>query len=119
MKNFQGPGDVMTLIAPAGGVTSGVAVLVGALVVVPVNDAAAGAAFQARTDDGVFVNQKKAAGAAWTAGQVLYFDSADSTFKTATGATARRAAVASADAAAGDLIGTIKLVNVCAPVNVA
>lgn len=118
MKNYQGPGDTLTLIAPAGGVTSGKAVLVGALVVIPMNDAAAGATFEGKTNE-AFDNQLKAGGAAWTAGQVLYFDSADSTFKTATGATARRAAVAAADAAAGDTTGSVKLLNIAAAVNVA
>ena len=118
MKNFLQDGETLTLIAPAGGVTSGVAVLVGDLVVIPVNDAAAGEEFQG-TKRGVYANQLKAAGTAWTAGDVLYFDSADSTFKAATGATARRAGFAAADADAADTTGTVELLNIGAAVNVA
>jgi predicted RecA/RadA family phage recombinase len=118
MKNYIEPGETLTFTAPAGGVTTGVAVLIGGLIVIPATTAAAGAAFEGALC-GVYGNQLKAAGTAWTVGQVLYFDSADSTFKTAASATARRAAVAAVAAAAGDLTGTIKLVNILAAVAVA
>ena len=118
MKNFLQPGCSLTFTAPVGGVTSGVAVLIGGLIVIPASTVAAGATFEGAIE-GVYQNQLKAAGAAWTVGQVLYFDSADSTFKTAQSATARRAAVAVAAAANGDTSGTVKLVNILAAVNVA
>lgn len=118
MKNYLQPGDILTLTAPAGGATSGVATLIGNLVVIPSATVAAGVAVQCALV-GVYSSQLKAAGAAWTAGQVLYFDSADLTFKTAASATARRAAIAAADAIAGATIGTVKLVNIGAAVNVA
>jgi len=47
-KNFVQDGDVLTLIAPAGGVTSGVPAEVGDLVVVPLETAEAGAEFSAK-----------------------------------------------------------------------
>ncbi|MCJ1887417.1 DUF2190 family protein [Pseudomonas sp. LA21] len=47
-KNFVQDGDVLTLIAPAGGVTSGVPAEVGDLVVVPLETAAAGDEFSAK-----------------------------------------------------------------------
>lgn len=40
MKNFVQTGDVVTFIAPSGGVTSGVPVVIGALVLVPAFSAA-------------------------------------------------------------------------------
>lgn len=43
--NYVEDGDVLTLIAPAGGVLSGVPAVVGALVVVPLVDADAGEEF--------------------------------------------------------------------------
>jgi hypothetical protein len=42
----------------------------------------------------VYGNQLKAAGTAWTVGQVLYFDSADELVQDGASATARRAGVA-------------------------
>lgn len=45
MKNYQSSGATLTLIAPAGGVTAGKLVKVGAVVVAPVDSAAAGAEF--------------------------------------------------------------------------
>ena len=49
-KNFEQDGDVLTLIAPAGGVVSGVPVAIGQLVVVPLVTAAAEQPFAGRTD---------------------------------------------------------------------
>lgn len=45
-KNFVQDGSVLTLTAPAGGVQSGVPVVVGALMVVPLVDAEEGEQFQ-------------------------------------------------------------------------
>lgn len=42
MKNFVQKGDIVSFVAPAGGVTSGVPVVVGSLVVIPAFSAAAG-----------------------------------------------------------------------------
>ncbi|AMO77498.1 DUF2190 family protein [Pseudomonas citronellolis] len=44
-KNYVEDGNVLTLIAPAGGVQSGVPAVIGDLVVVPLVDAAAGEPF--------------------------------------------------------------------------
>lgn len=49
-KNFVEDGDVLTLIAPAGGVLSGTPVVIGTLVVVPITDAAAGEQFGGKTN---------------------------------------------------------------------
>lgn len=45
MRNFVQPGDMLDLIAPSGGVTAGVGVLIGDLFVVASTTAAAGAEF--------------------------------------------------------------------------
>jgi predicted RecA/RadA family phage recombinase len=115
--NFVQPGRELTFIAPSGGVTNGVAVLVQNMVVIPTSTAAVGVAFEGNVEGCYTVS--KATGATWTTGQVLYFDTADGAFKTATGATARRAGFAAAAAASGDTTGVVKLANVGAVVNVA
>ncbi len=118
MKKYLKEGDTQTFTAPAGGVTVDVPVLIGSLVVIPMVTAAVGVQFEGKLT-GVYRDMPKAAGAAWAEGQVLYFDSADSTFKTAASATARRAGAAVAAALAGDVVGTVRLANISAAVNVA
>jgi predicted RecA/RadA family phage recombinase len=117
MKNFINPGDIVQFTAPGGGVVSGTALLIGALVVVPQVTAAAGISF-AGAVTGVFT-LAKAAGVAWTEGQPLYYDSAANNFATAQSATARRAGVAVNAALAGDVVGNVRLTNIAAVVNVA
>lgn len=48
MKNFKQEGDTLSLIAPSGGVTSGIGVLIGAIFVVAQVTAAAGLPFSGR-----------------------------------------------------------------------
>ncbi|KAA0015496.1 DUF2190 family protein [Salinicola corii] len=48
-KNFNGSGKTLTMIAPAGGVTSGIPVVLGALVLVPLDSAAEGEEFVGHT----------------------------------------------------------------------
>lgn len=114
---FIQTGDVVTLTAPSGGVTSGVAVKIGSLVVVPRTTAAQTVAFDADVT-GVHT-LAKATGTAWTEGATLYFDTANSNFVTAQSATASRAGHAVAAAASGDTTGTVRLTNIGAVVNVA
>ena len=108
MENNVKHGDTLTVTAPAGGVTSGQAVLIGAaLFGVCVTDAAAGADVEIKTT-GVFEDVPKAAGAAWVQGDILYWDAAAKNFtKTATANT--RVGVAVAAAASGDAVGTVKV----------
>lgn len=118
MKNYIGPGDTQNFTAPGGGVTAGVAVLIGGQVVIPAVSAAAGVVFAGSTT-GIFSGLIKTAGSAWIEGQTLYFDSATGGWAVANSATARRAGVAVAAALSGDTTGTVKLMNVGAPVSVA
>lgn len=108
MKNFVSQGDTLTLTAPAGGVLSGVAVLIGTNIFgVPVTDADAGDVFALKTS-GVYENQPKAAGAAWAEGDAVYWDNVAKNFtKTSAGNTRVGAAVVAA--LSGDTVGTVKL----------
>lgn len=110
-------GGTLTFTAPSGGVTNGVPVLVQNMVVIPTATVAVGVQFEGDVEGCFTVT--KTAGATWTVGQVLYFDTADGAFKTATNATARRAGFAAADATSGATSGVVKLANVGAAVNVA
>ncbi len=116
--NGYKPGKTMTFTAPGGGVTSGVPVLIGSLLVVPASTVAAGLPFEGVTE-GVFPGLAKAAGAAWTEGQLLYWDTANSNLVTAQSATARRVGCAAAAAQAADVVGSVRLTGSPAPVNVA
>jgi predicted RecA/RadA family phage recombinase len=70
---FKQPGKIVTLTAPAGGVTSGVGIQIGQLFVVPQVTAAQGELFTAETE-GVHVLPKLSA-QAWTEGALIYWDS--------------------------------------------
>lgn len=117
MNNFLQPGINQEFTAPGGGVVSGTPLLIGGLVVVPLVTAAVGVRFNAEVE-GVFT-LPKTAGVAWTEGQVLYFDSATSSFATVQSATARRAGFANAAALSAATTGQVYLVNTGAVVNVA
>jgi predicted RecA/RadA family phage recombinase len=114
---FIQEGCVLEFAAPTGGVVSGTPLLIGSLVVIPLVTAAQTIRFNA-AEAGVFT-VPKATGAAWTEGQILYFDSTAGNFATAQSATARRAGVAIVAAASGDTTGIVKLKNIGAAVNVA
>jgi len=117
MNNFLKTGKIVTYTAPAGGVVSGTAYLIGSLLVVATNTVAQGLPFEGATF-GIFT-LPKAAGAAWTEGQLLYWDSANNNLVTAPSATARRVGAAAAAAAAADLTGACRLHGIPAPANVA
>lgn len=75
MKNFQGNGESLQLIAPAGGVVGGKLFKQGSLVGVVVADAAEGVQFTLKLK-GVYNDVTKKAGEAWAIGDKLYFDEA-------------------------------------------
>jgi predicted RecA/RadA family phage recombinase len=72
MKNYIQPGETVPLTAPAGGVLSGDAVLIGGIFGVACANAAEGAEFECQTE-GVFELPKVSA-QAWTQGAPLYWD---------------------------------------------
>jgi len=105
-RTFIQCGDVLTLTAPTGGVTSGTPVLIGGLLVVPRTTAAQTLPFDADTEGVHYL--PKATGTAWTEGQLLYWD--DTAKKVTTVSTSNyRIGCASAAAASGDTSGYIKL----------
>ena len=114
---YTQPGDVLEFIAPTGGVTNGVGVLVQGQVVVPLATVAQTLPFLGRTT-GVWT-MAKATGNAWAVGQNLYWDTANNNWVVAQSATARRAGVAAVAAASNDTTGSVKLNNIGAAVNVA
>lgn len=70
------PGNVIELTAPVGGVTTGVPVLIGSLLVIPQVTAIATAKFNALVT-GV-VTMAKTSAQAWTEGQKVYWDDGNS-----------------------------------------
>lgn len=78
MNNYLQDGDVIELTAPAGGVNSGTAYLIGGLVVVAQHTAAAGDAFQGYRR-GVFT-LPIASGDTPTEGQLAYWDNTNNEF---------------------------------------
>ena len=78
MKNYVQPGEILTLTAPTGGVVSGNAYLVGAVLGIAVADAAAGSNFESTTT-GVF-NLPVDAVDTPTEGQAAYWDNANAQF---------------------------------------
>jgi predicted RecA/RadA family phage recombinase len=117
-QTFVQQGDVVEYTAPTGGVVVDVPLLISSVVVVPLVTAAQTVRFNAGVK-GIFKNMPKATGSAWVEGQVLYWDSTAGNFATAQSATARRAASAVLAAASGDTVGTVRLENISAAVNVA
>lgn len=117
MNNFIKPGKIVTYTAPAGGVISGNGYVIGSLLVIATNTGAAGQPFEGATL-GIFI-LPKAAGTAWTEGQLLYWDTTNSNLVTAPSATARRVGCAAAAAAAADVSGLCRLHGIPAPANVA
>jgi predicted RecA/RadA family phage recombinase len=115
---FISPGTVLDgLVAPTGGVTVDVGVLVQNVVVVPQSTVAQTLTFSGYVE-GVFT-MAKASGNAWAVGQNLYWDTANNNWVTAQSATARRAGIAAAAAGSSDTTGAVKLNNIGAAVNVA
>ena len=72
MKNFLQDGTIVPMTAPAGGVVSGTAYLIGGVVIAAMQDAAAGATFPALVDG--CVSLPKAAALAIAEGALCYWD---------------------------------------------
>ena len=107
MKTMLSSGERVNVTTPAGGLTSGLGALIGAMFGVPMNTTVQG-------DPNVLVrvgeyNQPKATGEAWTQGQLLYWDNVNKCFTT-TAAGNTKAAVASAAQIAGATSGDVVLV---------
>src|SRR4030095_14042545 len=82
MKNFVEPGDVLEFTAPAPGVTSGVGVKIGDLLVIATVTAATGEKFNGLVDGGV--EHAELAAHTCVEGQQVNWDTANSRFTTVT-----------------------------------
>jgi predicted RecA/RadA family phage recombinase len=108
MKNFIKPGKVLTMIAPAGGVTSGELVFIGSIFGIAATSAAEGEEFELSTG-GVWELPKTAA-EAWTVGAKVYWDATNAVATSADGAGAnKQIGVATAVAANPSGIGDVRL----------
>jgi predicted RecA/RadA family phage recombinase len=83
MKNYIKSGDVLTLVAPAGGVVSGNFYLIGTMLVCATTTAAATENFEGRTV-GVY-DVPKVSAQAWTVGARIYWDNTAFNFTTTVG----------------------------------
>lgn len=106
MKTFRQDGNVLLLTAPSGGVVSGAPLLVGALLVIPIETVAEGLPFTAAT---VGCHElPKATGQAWAEGAAVYWnDTAKNVTTTASGNTKIGCAIAAA--VSGATLGTVRL----------
>lgn len=109
MKNFKQNGDALDFTAPSGGVTSGVPVKIGGLLVFPVADADEGDKFAGQVV-GV-IEATKVGSQAWAVGDVVYWDNANTRFTKTSATGLFRAGVAANVVAsgAGDTKGWVRL----------
>lgn len=98
MRNFVSGKDNVTLVAPAGGVTSGYPLLIGDLLVNPVKSADEGSKFSAMTTG--IVNADKPGSQSWNIGETIYFDAENGLFTTIAGPN-KPVGVAAEDVAGG------------------
>lgn len=107
MKNYLQHGDTLDLVAPSGGVVSGRAVKIGAIIAVAAITAAEGATFAGKTT-GCF-SHAAATSQAWTQGALVYWDDTNKVFTTtSSGNTKAGVAIAAKDSAAA--VGQVKLI---------
>lgn len=105
---FIQPGDVLEFTAPNGGVTTGVPVLIGSVLVIPTATVAQGLPFRGKRT-GVH-SGPKAGSQAWTEGQIIYWDNTAKNFTSTATANFRVGfAAAAVDAGAGSTTGTVCL----------
>lgn len=105
---FISPGDVLEFTAPAGDVESGTGVLIGALLVIPLNDADEGDSFRGAIS-GVH-SHAKVGSQAWTEGAIVYWDDGNARFTTTAASNyAAGVAAAAVGAGAGETTGLVRL----------
>lgn len=108
MKTFSEEGEVLPFTAPIGGVTKGVPVLIGSLVVVPTVTALVGEKFSGLVR-GV-VSYTKTGSQAWTEGQKIYWDADPGCFSSSSGGnTLCGVAVVATGSGAGETTGVVRL----------
>lgn len=113
MNNFVQDGGVLGFAAPSGGVTTGVPVQIGGLVVVPLVTVAQTIRFNGAVR-GVVGPVAKTTGAAWTEGELIYWDAETDSFTDVAGDN-HLAGVAARAADSGDATGYVFLDGVARP----
>ena len=108
MNNYSQPGNVVTLVAPAGGVVSGSVYKIDQLVVVATATVAAASNFEGARI-GVFTALPKDNGDAWAQGAPLYWDDGNSRFTTVSAAGLVLCATAAEAALLADTTGPVLL----------
>lgn len=106
-KNFIQPGDQITFVAPTGGVTTGVGVLLGTAFVVALETAIAGASFDGATN-GVWSLAKNSTDV-WIVGDKIYWDNANARCTNLPTAGFRLVGYAAAAAANPSSTGSVRL----------
>lgn len=106
MNNFTTTGESISVVAPSAGLTSGVFYLVGVLGGVCARSGAQGDTVALKRY-GVFT-LPKATSEAWTQGDQLYWDNTSKRF-TKTSSANTKWGMAAADAALGDVTGSVAL----------
>lgn len=109
MKNFIQNGKALDFVAPSGGVTSGVPVKIGGMLVIPLADADQGDKFAGEVE-GVF-EVTKVGSQAWATGDVVFWDNGNARFTKTDAPGLFRAGVAANVVAsgAGDTKGHVRL----------
>lgn len=109
MKNYKHEGKALEFIAPSGGVTSGVPVKIGGMLVIPVTDADQGDTFVGETK-GVF-EVTKVGSQAWAVGDVVFWDNGNARFTKTDAEGLFRAGVAAnvVGSGAGATLGNVRL----------
>lgn len=107
MKNHIQNGNILNFIAPSGGVTSGVLLIIGNLLVAPVTSADETKEF-AGCVTGV-VNHTKKTGEAWVQGETVYWDDTNSRFTKTSATGLFKAGVAAAAAASDAVLADVRL----------
>ena len=110
--SIQYPGDVKTLVAPAGGVVADLPVLIGRIFAIPVTSVAATVSFEGYTK-GIY-EIAKASGVAMSQGDPAFWDDGNSVID-ATGSGFREVGYVVADVLAGAAIVLVAIGEVTLP----
>jgi predicted RecA/RadA family phage recombinase len=114
MKNFGQKGDILTFVAPGGGVVSGTVYQIEETICVATHDAAAGAEFSGLVE-GVVGPVPKLNTEVWATGDLVYWDNPNSRFTNVGAVGIKRAGIAAAPAANPSTTGFVKLHGVAVP----
>ena len=108
MKNYSQPGEDVDVVTPSGGMTAGLAYLIGVMFGFANLKTAAGAP-NVLSRKGIYKTVPKATGAAWAQGALLYWDDTAKNFTTTAGSNKKVGAAAVA-ALSGDATGDVLLI---------